>query len=53
LKKQEILEARVDLPELNKVIAKIKATIDKVKEKETVFEDDKTTFKVKIDSLKS
>lgn len=53
VKKQEMLEAGVDLPDLNKVIAKIKATIYTVKEKETVFVDDKTTYVKKLDSMKS
>lgn len=44
-----MLEAGVDLPDLNKVIAKIKATIYTVKEKETVFVEDKTTYVKKLD----
>lgn len=53
LKKQEKLEAGVDLPDLNKVITKIKATIEKIKEKETVFIEDKTQFTNKINHLKN
>lgn len=48
LRRQEKNAAGVDLPELNKVIKNIKAVIDKIKEKEQVFVEDKSSFSNKI-----
>jgi chromosome segregation ATPase len=52
-KRKEKTEAAIDLPELNKVITKIKAVIDKIKEKEKVYVDDKSHFSNKIILMKS
>lgn len=51
-KKEEKSAAGVDLPELKKVIKNIKAEIDKIKQKEQVYVDDKTSYTSKIDTLK-
>lgn len=53
VKKELKVEAGVELPELNKVISKIKATIEKVKEKESVFVESKSDYTKKIDVHKS
>jgi endo-1,4-beta-mannosidase len=47
-KKVEKQNAGVELPDLNKVIKKIKAVIDSIKEKGKVFDDDKSVFNSKI-----
>jgi chromosome segregation ATPase len=52
-KRKEKTEAGIDLPELNKVITKIKAVINKIKEKEQVYVDDKSQFSNKIILMKS
>ena len=52
-KRKEKTEAAIDLPELSKVITKIKAVIDKIKEKEKVYVDDKSHFSNKIILMKS
>jgi chromosome segregation ATPase len=51
-KKAEKQQASVELPELSKVIKKIKTVIDSIKEREKVFVDDKTTFSGKIAAIK-
>lgn len=51
-KRKEKAEAGVDLPELNKVIKKIKAVINTIKEKEKVYVDDKSQYSTKITLLK-
>jgi len=40
------------LPELKKVIKNIKAEIDKIKQKEQIYVDDKSSFSTKIVTLK-
>lgn len=40
------------MPELKKVIKNIKAEIDKIKQKEQVYVDDKSSFSTKIVTLK-
>jgi chromosome segregation ATPase len=52
-KRKEKTEVGIDLPELNKVITKIKAVINKIKEKEQVYVDDKSQFSNKIILMKS
>lgn len=40
------------MPELKKVIKNIKAEIDKIKQKEQIYVDDKSSFSTKIVTLK-
>jgi len=51
-KKEEKSAAGGDLPELKKVIKNIKAEIDKIKQKEQIYVDDKSSFSTKIVTLK-